>query len=75
MKTTVKTVTIDRPFQLPRMAEPHLPGTFELQIDEEPLDVVWEGYHRTVTLFLTSDGLTEAWPVSEEKLAKAMASH
>jgi hypothetical protein len=57
------------------MAAPHPPGTFELQIDEEPLDVVWEAYHRTMTLFLTSDGLTEAWPVSEEELDKPMASH
>lgn len=73
MKTIVKSVTISRPFQLPGMTVPHPPGTFDLQIDEEPLDVVWEANHRTMTLILTSNGLIEAWPVSEEELDKAMS--
>lgn len=55
------------------MTVPHPPGTFDLQIDEEPLDVVWEANHRTMTLILTSNGLIEAWPVSEEELDKAMS--
>ncbi len=38
IKTTKKSVTIVRTFKLAGMTTPHLPGTYELQIDEEPLD-------------------------------------
>jgi len=72
MKTTTKSVTIVRPFQLAGMTVPHQPGTFELQIDEEPLDVVWAAYHKTMTLILTSNGLIEAWPITEEELERTL---
>lgn len=68
MKTTIKSITIPQPFQLAGMREPHAPGTFELQIDEDPIDVVWEAYHRTMTLILSSHGLTEMWPMSDEEI-------
>lgn len=70
MNITVKSITIIRPFQLPGMAQPHPPGVFELQIDEEPIDVTWEAYHTTMTLLLSSNGRTEAWPVSREEFKK-----
>jgi len=73
MKTTVKTITVTRQFQLPGMAQPHPPGVFELQIDEDPIDVTWEAYHRTMTLLISSNGRTEAWPVSQEELDKTLA--
>jgi hypothetical protein len=73
MNTTVKSITIIRPFQLPGMAQPHPPGVFELQIDEEPIDVTWEAYHTTMTLLLSSNGRTEAWPVSREEFEKTLA--
>lgn len=73
MKTTVKSIKIDRPFQLPGMAQPHPPGVFEMQIDEEPIDVSWEAYHTTMTLILPSDGLIEAWPVSKEEFERTLA--
>lgn len=70
MKTITKSITILQPFQLAGMREPHAPGTFELQIDEDPIDVVWEAYHRTMTLILSSNGLTEMWPMSDEELQR-----
>ncbi len=73
MKTTVKSINIGRPFQLPGMARPHAPGVFELQIDEEPIDVTWEAYHSTMTLILSSDGLIEAWPISKEEFERTLA--
>ncbi|MGO4353012.1 hypothetical protein AB4Z25_13970 [Rhizobium sp. RAF36] len=73
MKTTVKSISITRPFQLAGMAKPHPAGTFDLRIDEEPIDVMWEAYHRTMTLILKSNGLIEAWPISEEDLEKVLA--
>lgn len=73
MNITVKSITIIRPFQLSGMAQPHPPGVFELQIDEEPIDVTWEAYHTTMTLLLSSNGRTEAWPVSREEFEKTLA--
>lgn len=29
----------------------------------QPIDLTWEAYHTTMTLLLSSNGLTEAWPV------------
>jgi hypothetical protein len=56
------------------MDRPHRPGQCDLQVDEEPLDVMWNGYHRTLTLMLTSDGLMEAIVVSEADLDAALAA-
>lgn len=55
------------------MAQAHPPGVFELQIDKEPIDVTWEAYHTTMTLLLSSNGRTEAWPVSREEFEKTLA--
>jgi len=38
MKTTVKSISFTRPFQLAGMAKPHPAGTFDLRIDEEPIE-------------------------------------
>ncbi len=74
IKTVMKSVTFRKPFQLPGMDRPHAPGVFDLQVDEEPLDVMWEGYHRTLTLMVTSGGMTEAIAVTETDLEAALAS-
>jgi hypothetical protein len=52
----------------------HPPGTFEVQTDDEPIDVSWQAYHRRMTIMLTSGGLTEAWPVTEDDLETALAA-
>jgi hypothetical protein len=72
-RTSTHTITFQRSFLLPGMEVPHTAGTFELQIQEEPIDVVWEAYHRTLTIMLTSAGRVEAWPVSETDLENALA--
>ncbi|MGK6315554.1 hypothetical protein [Neorhizobium sp. DT-125] len=56
------------------MERAHAPGEFDVQVDEEPLDVTWEGYHRTMTFMLTSGGLTEAFSITEAALDEALAS-
>lgn len=55
------------------MAQPHPPGIFDLQIDEEPVDVTWQAYHTTMTLLLSSNWRTEAWPVSREEFERTLA--
>jgi hypothetical protein len=55
------------------MDREHSPGVFELQITEEPLNLMWEAYHRTMTLMLTSGGIVEAINVTAEDLEAALA--
>jgi hypothetical protein len=73
IKTSVRRVTFDSPFLLPGMDKAHGPGEFDVQIVEEPLDVMWEGYHRTLTIMLTSGAVTEAVAVTEAALDEALA--
>lgn len=73
IKISTRRVTFRSPFLLPGMDEAHAPGEFEIQIVEEPLDVMWEGYHRTLTIMLTSGAFTEAIAVSEATLEEALA--
>ena len=75
MRTTISTVTFNRPFLLPGFDAPHAPGTFEVRSDEERLDTAFEGWHRVMTtLMLRSAGRVEAWPVDPADLAKAIAA-
>lgn len=73
-RTSTRAVTFQKSFLLPGVEAPHAAGTFELQMREEPIDVMWEAYHRTLTIMLTSAGRLEAWPVSETDLENALAA-
>jgi hypothetical protein len=73
-RTSSRTVTFRNAFLLPGMDRAHAPGQFEVQIIEEPIDVSWEAYHRTLTIMLTSGGLTEAVSVSQAHLDEALAA-
>ncbi len=73
IKTSVRRVAFQNTFLLPGMDKAHGPGEFDVQIVEEPLDVMWEGYHRTLTIMLTSGAFTEAVAVTEAALDKALA--
>jgi hypothetical protein len=37
-------VTFRYAFTLPGMTQPHPPGTFEVIVDQEKLDVSWDAY-------------------------------
>lgn len=74
IKTSVRRVAFQNAFLLPGMDKAHGPGEFDVQIVEEPLDVMWEGYHRTLTIMLTSGAFTEAIAVTEAALDEALAS-
>ena len=72
-RTSVEAVSFKNSFRLPGMDREHSPGVFELQITEEPLNLMWEAYHRTMTLMLTSGGIVEAINVTAEDLEAALA--
>lgn len=72
-RTSVETVSFKNSFRLPGMDHDHPPGLFEVQITEEPLNLMWDAYHRTMTLMLTSGGIVEAINVTAEDLEAALA--
>ncbi|MCO5733106.1 hypothetical protein [Rhizobium sp. SSA_523] len=71
-RTSFKKITFRNAFLLPGMEKPHAPGIFDLQVDEEPLDVMWEAYHRRLTLMLTYGSRVEALSVTEAVLDEAL---
>lgn len=74
MRAFVKRVAFRNSFQLPGMAIPHAPGEFDIRVEEEPLDLVWEAYHRTMSFLLTSGGLTEVYSITEADLDALLAA-
>jgi hypothetical protein len=74
IKTSVRRVTFQNAFMLPGMDKAHAPGEFDVHVVEEPLNVMWEGYHRTLTLMVTSGAFTEAIAVTEAALDEALAN-
>lgn len=61
-------VTYRFPFQLPGMDKPHDPGTFEVLVEEEQLDVVWQASRSWLAILLTYPGRMEAMPVTADAL-------
>lgn len=74
IKTGVRRIVFQNAFMLPGMDKAHAPGEFDVHVAEESLDVMWEGYHRTLTIMLTSGGFTEAIAVTEAALDEALAN-
>ncbi len=44
IRSTSRMVTFRYAFTLPGMTQPHPPGTFEVIVDQEKLDVSWDAY-------------------------------
>lgn len=69
---TVEAVTFKSPFLLPGLDRPHAPGTFEVLIQREALDVSWHAFREHHTILLTDGGSVEAMAVSKDDLAAAL---
>jgi hypothetical protein len=74
IKTSVRRVAFQNAFMLPGMDNAHDAGEFDVHVVEEPLNVMWEGYHRTLTIMITSGAFTEAISVTETALDEALAN-
>lgn len=68
-----QTVTFTSAFQLPGMAGPYRPGTYELRETRRALDVSWEAWQISLTLLLVDGGTTEALDVTRDDLEAALA--
>lgn len=53
------------------MDTPHPPGTFELRIEEEDLDVMWHASRMLMSIILTYPGRSESWAVTADDRALA----
>lgn len=73
-RTSTSLVVFKHPFKLPGMDTPHPPGTFELQVEEEDLDVMWHASRTSMSLILTYPGRSEAWGVTADDLDRALAN-
>ncbi len=66
-------VVFTRPFILPGMDRPHAPGTFDVVVEREALDVPFPAFRLTTTILLSAGNAVEAWPVLQADLAAALA--
>ncbi len=67
-----RTVTFKAPFDLPGLAGPHRPGTYELRETRRALGVSWEAWQISLTLLLVDGGITQALDVSTADLDAAL---
>ena len=74
MNTTTRLLSFRHPFQLPGMPEPHAAGSFELLIEEIPLDVSWEAHRVSCRLIVVDGATTSAFPVSIADVEAALAA-
>jgi hypothetical protein len=71
-RQTSRHITFRHPFMLAGMSEPHAAGTFELLIEEVPLDVSWEAHRLSCRLMLVDGASTSAFPVTLAELEAAL---
>jgi hypothetical protein len=66
-------VTFSHAFLLPGLDRPHRPGSFDVVVEREALDVSWPAYRLTLTIMLTNDdGSREAIDVTRDDLNAAL---
>ncbi|QQR39697.1 hypothetical protein [Devosia rhizoryzae] len=71
-KVTTRQITFNHRFALANMPEAHAPGTFDLVVEQIPLDVSWEAYRASCQLMLVDGGTTSAISVTMAELEAAL---
>lgn len=71
-KVTTRPVTFKHRFALANMPEAHAPGTFDLVMEQIPLDVSWEAYRTSCRLMLVDGGTTSAIAVTMAEVEAAL---
>ena len=68
----IEWVNFRHPFVLPGLGQPHDPGTFEVRVRRELLDVSWTAHLLTRTIMLPNRGGVEGLEVRADDLAEAL---
>jgi hypothetical protein len=71
-KVTTRPVTFKHRFALGNMPEAHAPGTFDLVMEQIPLDVSWEAYRTSCQLMLVDGGTISAIAVTMAEVEAAL---
>lgn len=69
-RTTTRRITFFHAFALSGMS--HGPGTFDLVVEEIPLDVSWEAYRTSCRLMLVDGGTMSALAVTMAEVEAAL---
>lgn len=73
--TRSTTVTFRAPFTLPGLDRDYPAGRYQVNVDEEQLDLSFAAFHRVATtIMLVSGAMTQAWPVNPVDLEAALAN-
>jgi len=65
-------ITFRHSFALASMLEPHAAGSFDLVVEQIPLDVSWEAYRTSCRLMLVDGGTTSAVAVTIAEIEAAL---
>jgi hypothetical protein len=69
---TTRRITFSHPFLLPNMPQAHAPGSFDLLVEQIPLDVSWEAHRTSCQLMLVDGGTTSAIAVTTADIEAAL---
>lgn len=69
---SIERVTFRHAFMLPGFDRPHPPGSFDVRIDREALDVSWPAYRLALTILLIDGAQLQAVEVKREDLDEAL---
>jgi hypothetical protein len=72
-RSSSRNVLFEHAFILPGMSGPLPGGIYELRIEEEQLDLMWEAYHTRMALVVALPGGEEQWPITTETLEALLA--
>jgi hypothetical protein len=72
--TRSTTITFRAPFTLPGLDRSYPAGSYQVNVDEEQLDLSFSAFRRVATtIMLASGATTQAWPVIPADLEAALA--
>jgi hypothetical protein len=69
---TTRSVTFKHRFALANMPEAHAPGTFDLLIEQIPLDVSWDAHRTSCHLMLIDGAMTRSIAVTMAEVEAAL---
>jgi hypothetical protein len=71
-ETTTRRITFRHRFALANMPEAHAPGTFDLVVEQIPLDVSWAAHRTSCQLMLVDGGTTSSIAVTMAEVEAAL---